>query len=139
MTMRTDLAGAGAQHLNLGARRQAGDALVGQQDAQGEGGLEPVLQQAGVDQNGDEHTDAGQHDGADELVELVDAEDRALHRLLTCTRPWSPSRNTCSAATKRAASAARLSTIHNTVAPRSRASAIACAIGTARSAVASSV
>ena len=50
-----DLAGARAQDLHLGAGRQARDAFVGQQDAQGEGRLEPVLEQAGIDQHGDEH------------------------------------------------------------------------------------
>ena len=33
----------GAQHLHLRARRQAGDAFVGQQDAQRERRLKPIL------------------------------------------------------------------------------------------------
>jgi hypothetical protein len=90
-----DFTGARAQDLHFRAGRQAGDAFIGQQDAQGEGRLEPVLEQAGIDQHGDEHADAGEHDGAHDLVELVETEDRALHRdLRTGTNPPSPRRNT---------------------------------------------
>src|SRR5882757_1048839 len=135
-----DFAGARAQHLHFRARRQPRDAFLGQQDAQGEGRLEPVLEQAGVDQHGDEHADAGEHHNAYDFVELIDAEDRALHRdLRTRTSPLSPSRNRWSDWTNCAACAARLVVIHSTVAPLSHAAEIARAIGTASSDVWSSI
>src|SRR5205814_9097155 len=93
---------------------------------------------AGIDQHGDEHADAGQHHGADDLVELEDPEDRPLHRPLRArARPCCPSISTCSASTNCAACAARLAVIHSTAAPRSRAAEIACAMGTASSEVCS--
>src|SRR4029077_16565313 len=112
---------------------------VGQQDAQGEGRLEPVLEQAGIDQHGDEHADAGEPHGAADLVELVDTEDRALHRDLRARiSPLSPSRNRWFAWTNCAAGAARLGGVPRTLAPLSHAAEIARAIGTASSDVWSS-